>query len=313
MSISWENAVETLEFTVGPAINNKIKAVVTGLPKSISNLFLEFLTDHDKKLVADFLDSSLKQENISINTKRVYLIALAYLARWAKKPLETITANDLYDYVNSFQPKKSNEEDPDQSWISTQRTLCLPLLKFFKWLLYPELTTQQRKRLPRDRWPDVLRRFELATRQTGSPRTPVKDSDKWDDKDIAIFLKYCTDYPRLRLYHVMAWETSARPSELLQLKIGDIEDNIQLDEDGAPCAVFKVGRYGKTKYSFRDVGITKLSLQYYNRYLPSHPDSTNRKAYIFTSLEYSALGRNQKMVVDSAKKNMLKESVIFQS
>lgn len=304
MSISWENAFvngkeknETLEFTADPTINSKIKAVVTGLPKSISNLFLEFMGDHDKKLVADFLDSSLKQENVSLNTKRIYLIALAYLARWAKKPLDTIIANELYDYVNSFQQKKkdpttNNNEDPDQSWISTQRTLCLPLLKFFKWLSYPELTTQQRKRLPREKWPDVLRRFELATKQTGSPKTPVKDNDIWKEKDTAIFLKYCADNPRLRLYHSLAWETSARPSELLHLKIGDIEDNIQLDEEGAPCAVFKVGRYGKTKYSFRDVGITKLSLQYYNRYLPSHPDSTNRKAYLFASLEYSALGRN---------------------
>jgi hypothetical protein len=54
MSISWENAVvknETQEFTADPAINNKIKAVVTGLPKSISNLFLEFLTDHNKELI----------------------------------------------------------------------------------------------------------------------------------------------------------------------------------------------------------------------------------------------------------------------
>jgi hypothetical protein len=92
MSISWENAVvkdETQEFTADPAKNNKIKAVVTGLPKSISNLFLEFLTDHNKELVANFLDSCIKQENISLNTKRVYLIALAYLAREDKETART--------------------------------------------------------------------------------------------------------------------------------------------------------------------------------------------------------------------------------
>jgi hypothetical protein len=69
MSISWENAVETQKCSADPATNNNIKAVVTGLPKSISNLFLEFLTDHDKNLVADFLDACLKQENISLNTE----------------------------------------------------------------------------------------------------------------------------------------------------------------------------------------------------------------------------------------------------
>jgi hypothetical protein len=75
MSISWENDVnETLEFTANPIINNKIKAVVVGLPKSIANLFLEFPNDHNKDLVADFLQACIKQENIAINTKRVLLL-----------------------------------------------------------------------------------------------------------------------------------------------------------------------------------------------------------------------------------------------
>lgn len=90
----------------------------------------------------------------------------------------------------------------------------------------------------------------------------------------------------------MVWEMSARPSEVLELKIGDIEDNIQQDEDGAPCAVLEVGRNGKNKYAHRRLGITKLSLQYYNRYLPTHPDSTNRKSVLFRSTEYSAMGKN---------------------
>jgi hypothetical protein len=62
-SLSEEEAKETQKFSADPAINNKIKAIVTGLPKSIVNLFLEFSMDHDKKLVADSLDSCLKQEN----------------------------------------------------------------------------------------------------------------------------------------------------------------------------------------------------------------------------------------------------------
>ena len=56
MSISWENAVnETQQFTADPIVNSKIKAVVTWLPKSISNLFLDFLTDHNKEIVVNFL------------------------------------------------------------------------------------------------------------------------------------------------------------------------------------------------------------------------------------------------------------------
>jgi hypothetical protein len=166
MSISWENAVvknETQELSADPIINSRIKAVVSGLSRSIANLFLEFPTDHNKELVTNFLDSCIKQENISLNTKRVYLIALAYFVREIKKPLELITSSDLKNYLDSMQ--KSRTEDPDQSWINTQRTMGLPLLKFFKWLSYPDLTTLQRKQLPREKWAKVLKLFELQSRR----------------------------------------------------------------------------------------------------------------------------------------------------
>jgi len=32
-------------------------------------------------------------------------------------------------------------------------------LKFLKWLVYPDLTPQERKRLPRDQLPSVLKTF----------------------------------------------------------------------------------------------------------------------------------------------------------
>jgi hypothetical protein len=166
MSISWENAVgknETQQFTADPIVNSKIKTVVIGLPRSISNLFLEFPTDHNKELVANFLDSCIKQENISLNTKRIYLIALAYLAREVKKPLELVTNSDLKTYLDSMQ--KSQVEDPDQSWISTQRTLGLPLLKFYTWLAYPDMTPQERKALPRDRYQKVLKNIVQHTKK----------------------------------------------------------------------------------------------------------------------------------------------------
>jgi site-specific recombinase XerD len=133
------------------------------LPRSIANLFFEFHTDHNKEVVANFLDSCIKQEIISLNTKRIYLVALAYFAREVKKPLELVTNTDLKTYPNSMQ--KSRAEDPDKSWISTQRTLGLPLQKFFKWLAYPNLTPQERKTLPKEMLPEVLKGFMLHTKK----------------------------------------------------------------------------------------------------------------------------------------------------
>jgi integrase len=166
------------------------------------------------------------------------VIALVYLSRHFgnKKSFDDITSVDLTNYINSYQ--KEREEDPKQSWIATQRTLGLPLLKFFKWLAYPNLTAQERKRIPRDKYPAMLQGFVLQTKK-GS-KTPVENKDIWDDKDTAIFLKYCTDKPRLQFYHALANQTSARPGEVLKLKIGDIADNIYLDDDGKPFAYIEL-------------------------------------------------------------------------
>jgi integrase-like protein len=193
LSIAWENTVETQQFSPDPIINNKIKSVVTGLQPSIQQLFMEFPSDRDKELVADFILACIRQENAAVRTKKSYLVALAYLSRHFdnSKRLEEMTSKDLASFVDSYQ--KSRDEDPHQSWIATQRTYGSPLLKFFKWLAYPDMTPQERKRLPKDKHPPVLKGFVLQ-RKKGS-KTPVKTKDIWNDEDTAVFLKYCTENP----------------------------------------------------------------------------------------------------------------------
>jgi hypothetical protein len=72
---------------------------------------------------------------VAIKTKRVYLIALTYLSRFLdnKYSFDVMTSEDLSNYINSMQ--KPIEEDPDQSWIGTQRMFGLSIQKFFKWLV----------------------------------------------------------------------------------------------------------------------------------------------------------------------------------
>ena len=93
------------------------------------------------------------------------------------------------------------------------------------------------------------------------------------------------------MYHALAYETSTRPGELLQLKIGDIADKIGTDDNGKLYAFVDVGRYGKKRQS-RIVGITDSTIQYYQVYLTQHPDPTNRNAFLFMSTEHSAISRN---------------------
>jgi integrase len=61
-------------------------------------------------------------------------------------------------------------------------------------------------------------------------KATYKPSDMWTDEDHVLFLKYCPE-KRDRCYHSMANDTSARPDELLNLKIKDIQFKVSSTTD----------------------------------------------------------------------------------
>jgi site-specific recombinase XerD len=91
---------------------------------------LELHTDEDKELIADFLNACIAQENISTNTKKVYLSSLVYLSRHLgnKKSFRDMTNDDLFDYLNSL--RRPAALDPDQRWINTRNQRAMVFSKF---------------------------------------------------------------------------------------------------------------------------------------------------------------------------------------
>jgi hypothetical protein len=96
------------------ALNQKIKSVCKDLLPSIQRLFLEFPTDKDKEMVADFLLACIHQENIALATKEAYLKSLFYLSEHfdhKKSFKEDMTDRDIADYLRSLH--KDRALDPD--------------------------------------------------------------------------------------------------------------------------------------------------------------------------------------------------------
>lgn len=86
--------------------------------------------------------------------------------------------------------------------------------KFFRWLHSPNEPDARRRNAP-----NCMIGIKRLPRKE---KSPYKPEDMWSTEENAIFLKYCP-YPRDRCYHAMANDTSARPHELLNLKIKDIK------------------------------------------------------------------------------------------
>jgi hypothetical protein len=128
MSISWENAIEkneTQEFSANPIINKKVKIAVSGLQKTTQKYFIrDIINEKDKELVADFIIPSLKQDSVKPATRRLYVLALAYLCRYLtakqqKVSLDEVTADMLCDYVDSFRPAAVNEKEEATTAVVT--------------------------------------------------------------------------------------------------------------------------------------------------------------------------------------------------
>jgi integrase/recombinase XerD len=80
-------------------------------------------------------------------------------------------------------------------------------------------------------------------------------------------------------------DTSARPGELLAVRIGDIKFK-RANNDNRMFAEVEIGRYGKTKKS-RIVPLIK-SLPYLKAWLAQHPQSGNPNAYLFVSFNHKS-------------------------
>ena len=170
--------------------------------------------------------------------------------------------------------RKIESEDPTHKWIGTYNTRHMVLSKFFRWL-YNHI--YQNNEIDQKKWitTTMYARNQAISRKE---KSTYKPSDIWTDEDHALFLKYCPD-KRDKCYHAMANDTSARPHELLNLKIKDI--------------IFKIS--STTAMQYAEVHITKsktkprtlpliFSIPYVKDWIDSHPSSTNPDAFLFISL-----------------------------
>jgi integrase len=131
---------------------------------------------------------------------------------------------DILNYLNNL--RKTIDEDPTQRWIGSYTGRQIILNKFFRWL-YNSGEPDHTKR----NTPACMKGIKQLPRRE---KTLYSPSDLWEQKEHAIFLKYCPSI-RDRCYHSLANDMLARPHEILNLKIKDIifknnDDNKQYAE-----------------------------------------------------------------------------------
>jgi hypothetical protein len=175
-----------------------------------------------------------------------------------------MTRDDIIAFLDSF--RKPESVDPFHKWIGTYNQYHILMTKFFKWLYNPTLEPKQRPK------PEVVQNLHQLKRKEESIYKPT---DLWTREDDSLFLKYCPNI-RDRCYHTMSRDLSARPSEILSLKIKDIVFKREGNKQYAECLV-----NGKT--GTRHLPIIN-SLPYLKDWLDHHPQRNNSNAFLICSM-----------------------------
>ena len=153
-----------------------------------------------------------------------------------KKSFKDVTRQDVIDFLDRF--RKPEAVDPYHKWVSTYESYRIYLLRFFKWLYYPDIAHNKRQvkpavveNIPR------MKRKEIST---------YKPSDLWTEEDDHLFYKHCPSL-RDRCWHAVARDTGCRPMEMLKLKIKDVVmQKLEGSSGGGGYQIAKITVNGKT-------------------------------------------------------------------
>jgi integrase len=223
-----------------------------------------------------------REVNPALSYKKYTIQFLAQLSKTvgtAKKFID-MTRDDVILYLDKC--RKPENEDPLHKWIGSYNTKLAVLSRFFKWLHYPDIDDPKRrsKLSLQEKKPNCIMGIKQLKRKEISCYAP---SDLWSQEDDLIFLKWVTN-KRDRCYHTMARDLSARPHEILNLKIKDIMFKTTVGNKQY-AEVLVNGKTGT-----RHIPLIQ-SIPYIKEWLSNHPSRNNPNSPLFIGLGRNSMGR----------------------
>jgi integrase len=239
-----------------PLLDRKIEETTAGLPASYTK-HLRSIGEGNAVTIIEYIVAMKSEVNLSDNYRKDLIEALVRFSKYNdNKPLKNLTRTNIIAFLETL--RKTETQDPMHKWIGTYNIFRIYLLRFFKWLYYPDIEPEKRPK------PSVI---ENIARLKRKEKSIYKPSDLWTQQDDLLFLRYCPS-KRDRCYHAMSRDSSCRPHEILKLKIRDIAFKTIGTSQYAEAVVN--GKTGSRPIPLID------SIPYLKDYLDhEHPQSTN--------------------------------------
>jgi integrase/recombinase XerD len=245
-------------------VRSEIDNATKGLVPSFSRR-LGMLSPKQISVICNYVLALRTEIKFSDTYRQSIINTLICIGQNSKKGFKDFNRTDVIAYLDQF--RKEDSEDPTHKWIGTYNTNLVNIIKFFRWLYSPDIEPTKRPK------PKVVQNLPKLRRREISGYKP---SDMWVAEDNLLFLNYCPN-PRDRCYHAMEVDISARPHELLNLRIKDVEF---IDGESSRYAKIVVnGKTGERSLPLID------SIPYVTQWLSLHPQGSNREAILLPNMQ----------------------------
>jgi integrase len=258
-----------------PNFDRKLDLVTAGGRDFIKKHLLTKITRQNCAIIIDYILAFQTEVNPSQRYRLDTIFKLKQLAEFHNpKSFRDMSRQDIIEYLDSI--RKPESVDPYHKWIGTHETSRIILLRFFKWLYYPDFVPARKR--PKPAVMDniaKLKRREIST---------YKPTDLWTEEDDALFYKYCPSV-RDRCWHAVSRDTACRPHELINLKIKDVI--VQRLDSGHQIARITVNGKTGTRHVRLNNSYPRLK-EWLNN---GHPYAGNPNALLFCGLGKKNTGR----------------------
>jgi integrase/recombinase XerD len=205
------------------AERQKIENATEGLATRHFNLLHNDVLPQNKEnamSICNYIQCMRQELNLSDSYRKDIIVLLGSFSMFffSKKSFKAITRENILSFLDSF--RKPEVSDPLHKWIGTYNIYRIHLMRFFRWLYYPNIYPSRNRPKP----PPIENIPQLKRKE----KSIYKPTDLWTDEDDSLFLRYCP-IPRDRCYHSMSDDSACRPHELLGLRIKDVVFKITPD------------------------------------------------------------------------------------
>jgi integrase len=238
---------------------------------------LRTLRPENAMTIVNYIQAMRTEINLSDNYRKLNVFLLSDLFKFHNdnnKLFKHMSRDDILSFLDSF--RKSEASDPLHKWIGTYNLYRVLLIRFFRWLYYPDIEQKKRPK------PSIVDNIPQLKRKE---KSIYKPTDLWTTEDDILFYKYCPS-KRIKCYHAISRDTSCRPHEILKLRIKEI-----FFKTSGNCQYAEVLVNGKT--GTRHIPLIN-SIPYLKDYLDhEHPEPSNPNAILICSMK-KTLGRIMK-------------------